>query len=80
MTNEAERRHEQKKEQYQREVLKHLRINEIEAQRIINQRTQQAQQEAQQEAQQFTGRLSDFAEVQHRNTTAVGKSKTEGAE
>ena len=60
MIGEAEARREQRRQELQREA-QQMHINETEAQRIINQRTQ----EARQEAQQFVGRVTGYAEEVH---------------
>ena len=64
------------KEEYQKEVLEQLRINEAEAHIIINQITHQTQQEAQHQV----GSVINFAEQAHRNAIRAQRNKTEQAE
>ena len=63
---EGEAAHGRKKEEYQREVLEELQMNEAEAQRRINQAQQQAQQEAQTHFTDYAGRITEYAEHQYR--------------
>ena len=70
----------QRKEEYRQEALHRVHITETEADRLINQRTAQAQQEATQEAHQYIGRVTEFQEAVHTNKIRHESAKQEKAE
>ena len=80
LRSEAESAHSQRTEEHRQEALQQIRITQTEAERLLNQQGIQAQQEARQEVQQVAGRITEIAEVQHRNIIAQQKAKTDQAE